>query len=157
MACVEYGFSAVQPLSRVQLFVTPWTAACQSSQFITNSRNLFKLMFIESVRPSNHLILCHPLLLLPSVFHIRHLLTWEVHLSVSCLFAFHTVHGVLKAGMLKWFAIPFSSGHILSDLSTRTCPSGLPRRHGLVSLRSAPAATDHKGWLKQQKFIFSQF
>ena len=70
---------------------------------------------------------------------------------------FHIVHRVLKVRIMKWFAIPFSVGHILSDLSTRTCPSGLPRRHGLVSLRSAPAATDHKGWLKQQKFIFSQF
>ena len=81
----------------------------------------------------------------------------EFPFQYPIILPFHTVHGVLKAGMLKWFAIPFSSGHILSDLSTRTCPSGLPRRHGLVSLRSAPAATDHKGWLKQQKFIFSQF
>ena len=60
--------SAVQLLSRVQLFVTPWPAACQASLFITNSRSLLKLMCIESVRPSNHLILCHPLLLLPSMF-----------------------------------------------------------------------------------------
>ena len=63
-----HQFSSVQSLSHVQLFVTPWTAACQSSQFITNSQNLFKLMFIESVRPSNHLILCHLLLLLHSIF-----------------------------------------------------------------------------------------
>ena len=60
--------SAVQLLSRVQLFVTPWPAACQASLFITNSRSLLKLMCIESVRPSNHLILCHPLRLLPSMF-----------------------------------------------------------------------------------------
>ena len=52
---------AVQ-LSRVQLFVTPWTTACQASLSITNSRSLLKLMSIESVMPSNHLILCHPLL-----------------------------------------------------------------------------------------------
>ena len=50
-------------------FVTPWTAACQASLSITNSRNLPKLMSIESVMPSNHLILCHPHLLLPSIFH----------------------------------------------------------------------------------------
>ena len=61
-------FSSVQSLSRVQLFVTPWTAARQASLSVTNSQNLFKLMSIESVIPSNHLILCHPLLLLPSIF-----------------------------------------------------------------------------------------
>ena len=55
-------------LSRVRLFATPWTAACQVSLSITNSRSLLKLMSIESVMPSNHLILCHPLLLLPSIF-----------------------------------------------------------------------------------------
>ena len=60
-------FSSVQSLSRVQLFATPWAAACQASLSITNSGSLLKLMSIESVMPSNHLILCHPLLL-PSIF-----------------------------------------------------------------------------------------
>ena len=63
-----YQFSPVQLLSRVRLFATPWTAACQASLSITNSQSLLKLMSIESVIPSNHLILCHPLLLLPSIF-----------------------------------------------------------------------------------------
>ena len=57
-----------QSLSRVQLFATPWTAAHQASLSITNSRSLLKLMSIESVIPSNRLILCRPLLLLPSIF-----------------------------------------------------------------------------------------
>ena len=61
-------FSSVQSLSHVRLFVTPWTAACQASLSITNSWSLLKLMFVESVMPSNHLILCYPLLLLPSIF-----------------------------------------------------------------------------------------
>ena len=61
-------FSSVQLLSRVQLFVTPWTAACQASLFITNSWNLLKLMSIMSVMPSSHPMLCRPLLLLPSIF-----------------------------------------------------------------------------------------
>ena len=61
-------FSSVQSLSHVQLFATPWTAACQASLSITNSRSSPKPMSIESVMPSNHLILCRPLLLLPSVF-----------------------------------------------------------------------------------------
>ena len=60
--------SSVQALSRVRLFVTPWTAARQASLSITNSRSLLKLMSTESVMPSNHLILCRPLLLPPSVF-----------------------------------------------------------------------------------------
>ena len=63
-----YQFSSVQSLSRVPLFVTSWTAALQASLSITNSQSLLKLMSIESVMPSNHLILCHPLLLLPSIF-----------------------------------------------------------------------------------------
>ena len=60
--------SVVQSLSRVQHFVTPWTTAHQASLSITNSRSLLKLISIELVMPSNHLILCCPLLLLPSVF-----------------------------------------------------------------------------------------
>ena len=60
-------FSSVQSLSRVQLFATPWTAACQASWSIANSQSLLKLMSIELVMPSYHLILCHPLLLLPSI------------------------------------------------------------------------------------------
>ena len=61
-------FSSVQMLSRVQLFATPWAAAHQASLSITNSRSLLKLMPIQSVMPSNPLILCRPLLLLPSIF-----------------------------------------------------------------------------------------
>ena len=63
-----YQFSLVQSFSCVRLFVTPWTAARQAFLSIINSWSLLKLMSIESVMPSNHLILCHPLLLLPSIF-----------------------------------------------------------------------------------------
>ena len=62
------NLSLVQSLSRVLLSATPWTAARQASLSITNSRSLPKLMSIELVTPSNHLILCHPCLLLPSIF-----------------------------------------------------------------------------------------
>ena len=61
-------FSSVQLLSRVWLFATPWTAVCQASLSITNSQSLLELMSIELVMPSNRLIFCHPLLLLPSIF-----------------------------------------------------------------------------------------
>ena len=84
---------SVQSLSHVQLFVTPWAAACQASLFIT--RSLLKLMSMESVMPSNHLILCRPLLLLPSIFpsirifsnesvlHIRWPKYWSFSFSIS--------------------------------------------------------------------------
>ena len=62
------SFSSVQSLSRVQLFASPWTAAHQASGFIASSQSLLKLMSIESVILSNHLILCRPLLPLPSIF-----------------------------------------------------------------------------------------
>ena len=86
---------AVQLLSRVQLFATPWTAARQASLSITNSWNLLKFMSIDLVMPSNHLILCHPLLLLPSIFlsirvfsnesvlHIRWPKYWSFSFSIS--------------------------------------------------------------------------
>ena len=60
-------FSSVQSLSHVRLFATAWTAACQASLSITNSQSLLKLMSIESVMPSSHLIFCHPFLLLPPI------------------------------------------------------------------------------------------
>ena len=62
------NFSSVQLLSHVWLFVTPWTAAGQASLSFANSQSLLRLMCIESVMPSNHFILCHPLLLQPSIF-----------------------------------------------------------------------------------------
>ena len=66
--CTMEFLNTVQSLSRVQLFVTPWSAACQDSLSIPNSQSLPKLMFIELVMPSNHLILCLPLLILPLIF-----------------------------------------------------------------------------------------
>ena len=88
-------FSSAQKLTCVRLFATPWTAACNASLSITNSQSLVKLMSIESVMPSNLLILCHPLLLLPSifpsirvfsnksVFHIRQPKYWSFSISPS--------------------------------------------------------------------------
>ena len=81
----------VQSLSRVRLFATPWTVACQASLSITNSRSLLKLMSIESQMPSNHLILCRPLLL-PSVFPSIRVFSNESVLCITwpkyCSFSF---------------------------------------------------------------------
>ena len=76
---INLQFSSVQFLSHVLLFATPWTAACQASLSITNSRSFPKLMSIESVVTSNHVILCRPLLLLPSIFPIMRV----IHVSSS--------------------------------------------------------------------------
>ena len=67
---LAFQFSSVQLLSRVRLSVTPWTAAHQASLSIANSWSLLKLMSVDMVMPSNHLILCHPLLLVPSILPI---------------------------------------------------------------------------------------
>ena len=92
---ISVQFSSIQSLSRVQLFETPWTAACQASLSITSSQSLHKLLSIESVMPSNHLVLCHPLPLLPSIFpsikvfsnesvlHIRWPKYWSFSFSIS--------------------------------------------------------------------------
>ena len=75
--------SSVQSLSHVRLFATPWTAACQASLSITNYWSLLKLMSFESVMPSNHLILCCPLLLLPSIFHSIRVFSKELALHIK--------------------------------------------------------------------------
>ena len=92
---IKKDISSVQPLSRVWLFATPWTAAHQAFLSVTNSKNLLKLMSIELVMPPNHLILCHPLLLPPSIFpssrvffsesvlHIRWPKYWSFNFSIS--------------------------------------------------------------------------
>ena len=77
------SFSSVQLLSRVRLFATPWTAARQASLSITNSRSLLKLMSIEAVMPSSHLILCRPLLLLPPIPPSKRVFSNESTLGMS--------------------------------------------------------------------------
>ena len=79
---VNIQFSSVQSLSRVRLFVTPWTEAPQASLSITNSQSLPKLMCIESMMASSHLILCHPLLFPPSIFPSIRIFSNE---SVPCI------------------------------------------------------------------------
>ena len=95
MTILVQSNSIIQSLSHVRLFATPWTAACQVSLSIANSQSLRKLMSFESVMPFNHFILCHPLLLPPSIFpsirvfssesvlHIRWLKYWSFSFSIS--------------------------------------------------------------------------
>ena len=89
-------FSSVQSLSHVWLFVTPWTTAHQASLSITNSRSLPKLMFIKLVMPSSRLILCHPLLLLPSILPSIRVFSNKSTLRMRwpkyCSFSFSIIH-----------------------------------------------------------------
>ena len=107
---------SVQSLSHVQLFATPWTAAHQASLSITNSWSLLKFMFIESVMPSNRLILCRTLLLLPSIFPSIRVFSNE---SVLCIkwskywsFSFSIspskeYSGLISLGWIDWISLQF--------------------------------------------------
>ena len=117
-------FSSVQPLSHVQFLVTPWTVACQASLSITNSWSPPKLMSIESVMSSNHLILCHPLLLPLSIFtsirvfsnesalHIR----WPKYWSFSFSISPSNEHPVLISFRMDWLDLLAVQGTLKSLL-----------------------------------------
>ena len=99
-------FSSVQSLSRVQLFTTPWTAARQASLSITNSWSLPKLMSIESVIPSNHLILCRPILLLLSIFpNIRSFQMSQLFASGGQSIGVSASASVLPMNIQDWFPL----------------------------------------------------
>ena len=123
-------FSSVQLLSRVRLFATPWIAAHQTSLSITNSWSLPKLMSIESAMPFNHLVICHPLLLLPSIFpsigvfsnelalHIRWPKYWSFSFSIS---PSNEYSGLMSFRMdwLDLFAVQGTLKSILQHLSPK--------------------------------------
>ena len=125
-----WRFSSVQSLSCVWLFETPWTAACQASLSITNSQSLPKLMSMESMMLSNHFILCHPLLLLPSIFPtirvfsnesalcIRWTKYWSFSFNIS---PYNENPGLISLGWIgwiflqsKWLSRVFSSNTVQS-------------------------------------------
>ena len=116
--------SSVHLLSCDQLFVIPWTAACQASLSITNSRSLLSLMSIESVMPSNHLILCHPLLLPPSIFpsigvfsnesFLR--IRWPKYWSFSCNISPSNEHSEVISFRMDWLDLLAVQGTLKSLL-----------------------------------------
>ena len=117
-------FSSVQSLSRVQLSVTPWTTARQASLSITKSQSLSKLMSIELVMPSSHLILCHPLLLLPSVFpsirvfsnELALLIRWPKYWSFSFNISPSNEHSGLISFRMDWLDLLAVQGTLKSLL-----------------------------------------
>ena len=129
------GFSSVQLLSRVQLFATPWSAAHQASLSITNSRSLPKLMSIESVMPSNHLILCHPLLFLLSIFpsirvfsnesafHIK----WSKYWSFSFSISPSNKYSGLISFMMDWLDLLAVQGTLKSLLQHHSSKASILR------------------------------
>ena len=118
--------SPVQLLSRVWLFVTPWTAACQASLSITNSQSLLKFMSIESVMPSNHLILCCPFLLLPWIFpRIRGFsnesvlcIRWPKYCYFSFSISSSNEHSGLISFRTDWFDLLEAQATLRESFST---------------------------------------
>ena len=108
---VFFLFSSVQSLSRVRLFATPGTVARHTSLSITNSQSSLKLISIESVMPSSHLILCCPLLLLPPIPPSIKVFSDEstLHNPTDCSPPGFSAHGIFQARVLEWGAIAFSN------------------------------------------------
>ena len=126
--------TSVQSLGRVRLFVIPWTAARQASLSITNSRSLLRLMSIESVMPSNYLILCCPLLFLPSIFprirvflnesvlHIR----WPKYWSFSFSISPSNEYSELIFFRMDWFDLLAVQGNLKSLLQHHSSKASVP-------------------------------
>ena len=155
LSCCSWSFSlvsSVQSLSCVRLFVTSWTSACQASLSITNSQSLLKLMSIESVMPSNHLILCCPLLLLLSIFpsirvfsselilHIRWLKYWSFRFSIS---PFNEYSG-LTSFRMDWFDLLAVQGTLKSLLQNHSSKASILQRSAFFVVQlSHPSIHDH--------------
>ena len=130
-------FSSLQSLSRVQLFATPWTAAGQASLSITNSWSLLKLMSIELVMPSNHLILCCPLLLLPSIFPSIRVFSNEsvLHIRWQSIGA-SALASVLPMNIQDWFPLGWTGWISLQSKGlARVFSSTTVQKHQFSALR----------------------
>ena len=127
-------FSSVQLLSRVQLFATPWTAAHQASLSITNTQSSPKLMSIESVMPSNHLILCRALLLLPSIFPSIRVFSnesalrirWPKYWSFSFSISPSNEHPGLISFKMDWLDLLAVQGTLKSLLQHHSSKASIP-------------------------------
>ena len=140
----KVSFSSVQSLSHVCLFVTPWTVACQTSLSITNSWNLLKLMSIESVMPSNHLIFCYPLLFLPSIFPSIRVFSNESVLCIRwpkyCSFSFSISPSNEYSGLISfridWFDLLAVQGTLKSLFQCHSSKASFLQRSAFFSLFS---------------------
>ena len=129
-------FSSVQSLSHVRLFVTPGTAASQASLFITNSRSLLKLMSIESVMPSNYLILCHPLLLLPSIFPSIRTFSSESGLHIRWPKYWNFCFSINPTNIQDWFPLGWTGWISLQSKGLlRVFPNTTVQKHQFFSFQ----------------------
>ena len=126
--------SSAQSLTRIQLFATLWTAACQASWSITSSQSFHKLMSIKSVMPSNHLILCHPLLLLPSIFPSIRVFSnesvlrirWPKYWSFSFSISPSNENSGLISFRMDWVDLLAVQGTLKSLLQHRSSKASIP-------------------------------
>ena len=146
-------FSSVQSLSRVRLFAIPWTAACQASLSITNCQSLSKPMSIESVMPSNHLILCRPLLLLPSIFPSIRVFSdesalrirWPKYWSISFNVSPSNEHPGLISFRMDWLDLLAVQGTLESLLQHHTSKASIPQHSAFFIVQlSHPYMTSGK-------------
>ena len=126
--------SSVQLLSHLRLFATPWTAACQASLSITSSWSLLKLVSIELVIPSNHLILCHPLLLLPSIFPNIRVFSNESILPIRWTKYWSFSFNISPLG-LNWLDLLAVQGTLKSLLQHHTSKASILRRSAFFMVR----------------------
>ena len=160
---VEWGFmfqfSSIQLLSHVWFFATPWTASRQASLSITNSQSLLKLMSIESVMPSNHLILCFPILLLLSIFPSIRLFSNEsvhhIQWPKYCSFSFHIRPSTEYLGLISfrmdWFDLRAVQGILKSLLQHHNSKASF---FLVLSLLYGPTLTSIHDYCKNQSFDY---
>ena len=144
-------FSSVQSLSQVKLFATPWTAAHQAS--LSHSQSLLKLMSIELVRPSNHLILCHPLLLLPSILPSIRVFSnesglcirWPKYWSFSFRISPSNEYSGLISFWIDWFDLLAAQGTLKSLLQHHSSKASILRHSAFFTVQlSHPYMTTGK-------------
>ena len=156
------SINSVKSLSRVQLFVTPWTAAHQASLFISNSRSLLKLMSIELVMPFNHLILCPPLLLPSIVPSIRVFANesalcnrWPKYSSFSCSISPSSKHPGLISSRMDWLDLLVVQGTLKSLLQHHSSKASILRHSAffIVQLPHLAMTTEKTIALTRRTFV----
>ena len=152
---IKYNFSSVQSLSHVRLFAIPWTAVCQASLSITKSQTLLKLMSIESVMPSNNLILCHLLLLLPSIFPSIRVFSNESVLHIRwpkyCSFSFSMSPSNEYSGLISFRMNQL--GSLLSKGLPRVFSITIVQKHQFFSDQLSLQSNSHIHTLLLEKTI----
>ena len=155
-----YQFSLVQSLSHVRLFATPWTATHQASLFITNSQSPPRPMSIESVMPSNHLILCHPLFLLPSIFpSIRVFfnesdlrMRWPKYWSFSFSISPSNEHPGLISFRMGWLDLLAVQGNTRDSEESSPAPQFKSTNSSVLSFLYTPSLTSTHDYWKNLSF-----